>query len=196
MSRRAAGFSLIELLVVVSIVAIVILVTIPAFGSIRRQMAVRAASAELRTIFHFARSRAIARGRNCGLKFVEIGGEWKFALYDDGDRDGVRNDDIRRGIDKLVRAPRSVLPQSRIITIGLLGIPMKDPDGDRLRIDASPVAFNRSAICSFSPMGEATPGTIYLTDQRHNVWAVRVFGSTARVRMLRYDRGAERWLQQ
>lgn len=196
MTRRQTGFSLIELLTAISIVAIVLLVAIPAFGSMRRQMAVRAASAELRSIFHLARSRAIARGRNCGLKFLELDGEWKFALYDDGDRDGVRNDDINRGVDRIVRAPRSVFPQSRIVTIGLLGIPMRDPDGDRLRIDASPVAFNRSAICSFSPVGEATPGTIYLTDQGRNLWAVRVLGATARVRMLRYDRGAERWEQQ
>lgn len=196
MIRRQAGFSLIELLTVVSIIAIIALVSIPAFGSMRRQMAVRAASAQLRTIFQLARSRAIARGRNCGLKFVDVNGEWKFALYDDGDRDGVRNDDINRGVDTIVRAHQSVFPQSRIVTIGLLGIPMRDPDGDPLRIDASPVAFNRSAICSFSAVGEATPGTIYLTDQGRNLWAVRVLGATARVRMLRYDRGAHRWLQQ
>lgn len=196
MIRRQAGFSIIELITVVSIIAIVLLVSIPAFASMRRQMAVRAASAELRSIFHLARSRAIARGRNCGLKFLEIDGEWKFAIYDDGDRDGVRNDDIKKGVDTLFREPRSVFPHSRIVTIGLLGIPMKDPDGDKLRIDSSPVAFNRSAICSFSPIGEATPGTIYLTDQGRNLWAVRVLGVTARVRMLRYDRGTGRWSQQ
>lgn len=196
MTRRQTGFSLIELVAVVSIVAIIVLISIPAFGSMRRQMAVRAASAELRTIFHLARSRAIARGRNCGLKFLQVDGEWKFALYDDGDGDGVRNDDINRGVDKMARPPRSVFPQSRIVTIGLLDIPIRDPDGDRMRIDASPVAFNRSAICSFSPVGEATPGTIYITDQGRNLWAVRVLGATARVRMLRYDGGAQRWLQQ
>jgi type II secretion system protein H len=193
--RRRQGFSLVELVTVVAIIGIIALVAIPAFGSMRRKAAIRAASAELRTIFHLARSRAIARGRNCGLKFAQEQGEWKFALYDDGDRDGVRNDDISKGIDKLVRAPRPVF-QSRIVTIGLLGIPMRDPDGDKLRVDSSPVAFNKSAICSFSPVGEATPGTIYITDQGRDLWAVRVLGATARVRMLRYDRLASRWSQQ
>lgn len=196
MKRREAGMSLVELMAVVAIVALMVLVSIPAFGTMRRKIAVRAASSELRAVFRDARARAIARGRNCGLKFAQSGGEWKFALYEDGDGDGVRNDDIARNVDRLVRPPRPVFPQSRIVTIGLLGIPMRDPDGDRLRVNASPVAFNRSSICSFSPLGEATPGTIYITDQGRDLWAVRVFGSTARVRMLRYDRAAQRWRQQ
>ena len=195
MRTRQAGMTLMELVTVVAIIGLMVLVTIPAFGNMRRRMAVRAASAELRAVFHLARSRAIARGRNCGLKFLEADGEWKFAIYDDGDDDGVRNDDIARGVDKLWRPPRAVFPHSPIVTIGLLGIPMRDPDGDRLRVDSSPVAFNRSAICSFSPLGAATPGTIYITDHGRALWAVRVLGATARVRTLRYDRGSRRWVK-
>jgi prepilin-type N-terminal cleavage/methylation domain-containing protein len=194
-SRRESGMSLLELLTVIAIIGMILAVTIPAFGNIRRKMAIRAAAAELRTFFHLARSRAIARSTNCGLKFYQENGQWLIAMHDDGDRDGVRNDDINSGKDRRVRAPRGVLPPSSVVQIGLLDYAIKDPDGDLLPPSKSPVAFNKSAICSFSPMGEATPGTIYLTDSGRDLWAVRILGSTARVRMLRYDRQKARWVQ-
>lgn len=193
MFKRASGFSLIELMTVVAIVGLVVVVTIPAFGKMRRRAALLAATAELRSVFHLTRSRAIARNVNCGLKFTRVHGQWRFAVYEDGDRDGVRNDDIRKGTDRMVSGPRTVFRDSGIIDIGLLDIPIRDPDGDPLGPNKSPVAFNRSAICSFSPYGESTPGTIYLTDGGRDLWAVRVYGATAKMRVLRYDRGTRKW---
>ena len=193
MSRRSGGFSLLELLTVIAIVGLVVLVAVPAFGKMRRRAALVAATQELRSAFHLTRSRAIARGANCGMKFLLLGGRWHFAVYDDGDGDGVRNDDIKKGIDRLVRHPRTVFRQDGIVDIGLLDIPMKDPDGDPIKPGRSPVAFNKSAICSFSPIGESTPGTIYLTDGGRDLWAVRVYGATAKMRVLRYDRRTRKW---
>lgn len=197
MSRRnePAGYSLAEMLAVVAIIGLFILISLPAFGSIQRRFALRAATAEMRSIFHVARMRAIARGRHAGLKFIRVGNEWSFAVYDDGDGDGLRNDDIARNIDKLVAPPRPVLPESRAINIGLLGVTIKDPDGDDLTPSDSPVQFGRSLLCSFSPFGESTPGTIYITDRGRDLWAVRVYGATAKIRVTRYDRGTRKWVQ-
>lgn len=193
MSRRN-GYSLTEMLVAVAIAGLFVLVSLPALGNVQRRMALRAATAEIRSIFHVSRMRAIAQGRNTGLKFKRVGSEWTFATYDDGDGDGLRNDDIARRIDKLVEEPRVVLRESRAVTIGLLDRTIKDPDGARLRPRDSPVQFGRSLLCSFSPFGQATPGTIYLTD-RQNLWAVRVYGPTAKIRVLRWDDERRKWVQ-
>lgn len=195
MRTRPQGYSLVEMVIAVAIIGLVTAVSLPSFASLQRRSALRAASAELRSIFHLVRSRAIARNANSGLKFFQVAGVWVFGVYDDGDGDGVRNDDIARGIDRLAMAPRVVLPESTAIAIGLPGYSLRDPGGDRITASSSPVRFNRSSLCSFSPLGEATPGTIYLTDRAGELHAVRVYGATAKMRVLRYDRESRRWVQ-
>lgn len=191
--RDRNGYTLIELLTVIAIVGLFVGLTVPAFANMQRRAALRAAAGQLRAIFHLARSRALERGSNSGVKFFQAEGEWQYAIYDDGDGDGVRNDDIQRRIDRRVTMPRRALQETKTVTIGLLRRQIKDPDGDRLLPNASPIHFNRSAICSFTPLGESTPGTIYLTDRRDEIYAVRVFGATAKIRTLRYDAGSRTW---
>lgn len=191
MPTRRNGYSIMELLIVLAVIGLMAAVTLPNVQKMQRRMALRSAAGELRSMFHLVRMRAISRGTNTGLKFLLLGGQWHFATYEDGDRDGVRNDDIAKGIDKLIAPPRMVLSQSRLVTVGLLDVMVKDPDGDPVK---SPVAFNNSAICAFSPVGESTPGTIYLTDHDGDLWCVRVYGATGKIRTLRYDRGTKKWI--
>ncbi|MFZ2491891.1 MAG: GspH/FimT family pseudopilin [Thermoanaerobaculia bacterium] len=187
------GFTLIEMSATVSIIGLLVLVAVPSFSSLRRNAAARVAAKDLGAIFHLTRSRAIARGTNSGLKFVKLGGEWQFAVYDDGDRDGIRNDDITKRVDRLVVPHRPVFQQTDIATIGLPSYSIVDPDGDKLPPTRSPVVFGNSTICSFSPTGESSPGTIYVTNRRDELYAVRVYGNTAKIRVLRYDRASRKW---
>jgi type II secretory pathway pseudopilin PulG len=192
--KSDSGHSLLEVVVVLAIIGAVVLSAMPAFASIQRRSALRAASAEMRSIFHLARSRAIARGRNAGVRFVKIGPNWYFTIYDDGDGDGIRTEDISRGVDRPVGPPQLVFGASRIVSIGLPESTILDPDGDRLLPTASPVQFGRSAICSFSPLGQSSPGTVYLSDRDRGVYAVRVYGTTAKIRVLRYEPSTRKWM--
>ena len=188
------GVSLLELLTALFIVGLIVMTSFPAWMSMRRRSAVRLAASELRGIFQQTRSRALARANHCGVKFVQIGAEWHFALYDDGDRDGVRNDDIISGKDPRVAAPRIVMREAaRAARIELPNETIVDPDGDKLPPSKSPVQFNKSTICSFSPIGESTPGSIYLNDGNGTTYVVRVYGATGRIRVLRYDPLRRKW---
>jgi prepilin-type N-terminal cleavage/methylation domain-containing protein len=191
--QRKQGFTIAEMLVVVAILGMTAGMVTPAFVTINRHGAARAATSEIRSIFHFVRARAITRARHAGVKFTKSGGEWFYAVYDDGDGDGIRNDDITSGADTRLTAPKRVLLQARNAAIALPPISIKDPDGDPLTPASSPVQFNSSTICSFSPVGEATSGTIYLSDRVGEVWAVRVYGASGKIRLLRYDAGSRRW---
>jgi len=190
---RKNGFTLIELLIAIAIIGLVTAIAVPQWQSLRRRTAVRAAAAEIRAIFRAARSRAITRGSNAGVKFTRSGNDWQYAIYDDGDGDGIRNDDIQSGVDRRVTALRYACRGPELASIALLPSVKRDPDGDPILGGASPVQFNRSTICSFSPLGQATPGTIYLADSGDQEYAVRVLGGTARVRLLRYDAKRRRW---
>ena len=53
--------------------------------------------------------------------------------------------------------------------------------------------FGRSDLISFGPLGTASGGTLYLTDSRHRLYAVVLYGRTARVRVWRYDTREGRW---
>lgn len=190
---RNRGFSLTELLTALAIIGLFASMAMPAFLNYQRQTAVRTATAEIRAIFHLARSRAIARRRNSGLQFTTNGTHWQYAICDDGNGNGIRNEDLAKGIDRCIDVPRPVVRESNFATIGVPGDRIKDPDGDPLLPTSAPVQFGTSRICSFSPLGQSTAGTIYLTNRNRDLYAVRVYGTTAKIRVLRYDRGRAKW---
>jgi prepilin-type N-terminal cleavage/methylation domain-containing protein len=186
------GFSMAEVLAAVFIMGVVLAAAAPAFTTYRRHAAVRTAARELRSVFGLSRSRAVARGVNSGVKFFAANGEWSYATYDDGNHNGVRSDEIAKGIDRRISGPTRLIAHG-IARIGLPPEPLKNPDGDLLKPGSSPVVFNQSTLCSFSVDGSGTPGSIYLTDDAGELYVVRVFGATGKVRTLRYNRGSKKW---
>ncbi|HVR43311.1 MAG TPA: prepilin-type N-terminal cleavage/methylation domain-containing protein [Thermoanaerobaculia bacterium] len=194
MFRRRKGFALVEMLAVVAIVGLIVAVSVPAFGTIRRKAALRASVHEIRSVIRLGRSRAIARGEHSAIKFRKTGEVWTWALVDDLDGDGVRNDDILAGIDLVIGRYRDVLVASDEVAIALPSFPVRDPDTKKfLPANASPVRFNASTLCSFGPLGGGTSGSIFLTNRWDDVAMVRVSGATGRVRAILYDRGTETW---
>lgn len=191
---RSRGYTLAELLITLAIIGMFAAVAQPAWLSLHRLAGLRAAANEFTSIFRAARMRAITRGRSSGLKFIQQNGVWMYTLYDDGNGDGIRNADIKSGVDPQIAPPKRVLDSVRFVSVGLTSATNVDPDGDLLKATASPVQFGTSTICSFSPLGAATPGTIYLTDSSTGAWCVRVLGASGRVRMLRWS--GKKWVQQ
>jgi Tfp pilus assembly protein FimT len=191
--KRQTGFAFIDLIVVLAIVGIIVLCAIPAFAAYRRQSSVLAAAHEMRSLLRAVRSRAIAHDGNCGVKFVKTATNWTYTLYDDGNANGISNANITKGIEKRYFGPAVVMPSFRTASISLLPKTIRDPDGAKLLPSDPALQFGNSTICSFSPQGGGTPGTIYISDGISNLYCVRVFGATGRLRMLRYDSGKQKW---
>jgi len=191
--RHEHGHTLLELLAALVILGIMVCVAVPAFATYRRRNSIVVAARQLEGTLRFVRSRAITRSANSGMKFTGSGSVWTFAVYDDGDGDGVRNDDIRKGIDPIAVRAAPLMPQLQCARIGLLPYAIKDPDGASLPPTKSPVEFGTSTICSFSPIGTGTPGTIYVTTDIGDLYCIRVLGASGRVRILRYGASTKKW---
>jgi prepilin-type N-terminal cleavage/methylation domain-containing protein len=184
MQNKECGLTLVELIVVTAILGIMITMT-TVLGTASRGASLAAATSELRSVFHSVRMIAVARSCNVGLKFDQSDGVWTWAVYEDGDADGIRNDDIERGRDRLIQRPRRFEHRPSIIGVPKASVPDPLAPGKALG-DRSPVRFGNSTICSFSQNGEATNGSVVLTDG-DNAVIVQVSGSAARIGVLRWN---------
>lgn len=191
---RRAGFSAPELVLVLAVAASLTAAAAPGALAMRASLSVRSAAGEVRAALYHARAQAIARCRNVGVKFRKNGDRYEWALYVDGNGNGIRTAEITTGIDR----PLGIaIPWSRNdVSPGILkGVPVPDPGSPGRTLDKldDPIRFNSSDICSFSAVGESTPGSIYLWDGLDRMAVVRVFGRTAKVRTLYYRRGEKEW---
>lgn len=192
--RAPAGISSIELLLVLAIAAGLLCLFVPGALHLRAAIAVRSAAGQVQAAFFRARAQAIARGRLVGVKFRRNGPRHEWALYVDGNGNGVRNAEIASGVDR----PLGVFyPWDRndVLPGIIRGTPVPDPGNPRGTLDRpdDPIRFNASDICSFSPVGESTPGSVYLWDGRDRMAVVRVFGRSAKIRTLFHLRGEPGW---
>lgn len=197
MPTAERGYQLIELLIAMAISSLVLAFGIPPLLALAAGLRVELAAAEVASTFHVARAYAIRHDANVGLKFqIDADGTVSWALFRDGDGDGVLTADILSGDDP------EVLPRTRLAHLGRqirFGFPPgrapRDPGDPRRRLSDldDPIRFNRSDIAAFSPVGTATPGTVYVTDGMRHLSAARVFGRTGRIGCLVYDVVRERW---
>ena len=192
-----AGFHLVELAVATSLLLLIAALALPDLLRWSARLRVELAARELIGVLRLTRAEAIRRGVRVAVKFIEHdNGRVDYAIYADGDGDGVRNRDIESGVDPQVAPPHPPSALGARVGFGFPpGRPPRDP-GDprrRLRPPLDPIRFNRSNLASFNPLGESTPGSLYLTDHRHHLVVVRLFGRTGKVKLLRYDPATETW---
>ncbi|MDX1643339.1 MAG: prepilin-type N-terminal cleavage/methylation domain-containing protein [Thermoanaerobaculia bacterium] len=191
------GFSLIETVVVLSIAALLLTLGVPRLLTISRKLRVEMAAHELMGVLRTARSAAIRLDANVGVKFrVERSGRVTYALYRDGDGDGVRTADIEAGVDPAESPLRELVHLGAHVHFGFPQGPAPRDPGDprrRLRNLDDPIRFNRSDIASFNSLGGSTPGSLYVTDGLDHLAVVRLFGRTGKAKVLLYDRQREIW---
>lgn len=195
--RSRAGFTLLELLVTVTLAGILLLATVPSILEASRHLRLTTAAHEVARVLHLARSHAVRHSAHVGVRFTTdpASGAVSWTLYRDGDGDGVLSRDIATGRDAPVGpGSRMLVHFGRGVLLGFPAVrPLHDPAGERLSRFGDPIRFNRSDIASFGPTGTATPGTLYLTAGRDTLACVRVTSRTGRIRVMVRDPETGRW---
>jgi len=191
------GFQLVELCVVLALLGSLLTLGVPPLLRISADLRLRLAAEEMVGVLRSARSFAVRHNANVAVKFrTGKDGVVTFTLYRDGDDDGVLTRDIDKGVDPEVSPPRRLAHLGKGVGFGFPpGPPPTDPGSPGRQLDRleDPIRFNQSDLASFSPLGAATAGSVYLTDGRSRLTAVRVFNRTGKVRVLSYDPKERVW---
>jgi len=179
---RARGFSLVELVVVVGILLTMAAVALPAFRPMFAESHLVGAGQAFRTQFRLAASAAVRGNTYTAIRFEARGDDVWYAVYRDGNHNGVRATDIAAGRDILISGPFPLTGGAPTVRVAINpGVPAIPPD--RGLLSGDPIQFGRSEMLSFSPLGTATPGTFYLAGDSAQA-AVRVTPGSARVRLM------------
>jgi hypothetical protein len=185
-----AGYSLLELLFAAGFVVTVSGMAAPQLLSGLDDYRTAGAARYIAARMQRARMDAVMRSSEVAIQFTQAGSGYTYAAYRDGNRNGVRTRDIQSGADPPVGSAERLPDHFAAVDFGVqAGLPAVDggalPAGDPIRLGASNLA-------SFSSNGTATAGSVYVRG-RHAQYVVRIFGTTGKVRILKFDRAANQW---
>jgi len=185
------GYSLLEVLLVVSILGTIAAAAIPQLTTGLDEQRAAGAARFLSTRLHHVRMLAIARSADVAMRFTSDARGYAFAIYVDGNRNGLRTREIDDGVDVKIGEAERLPDNFRGVDFGALpGLPAVDPGGTPPGSD--PIRLGTSNLATFTPVGTATPGSLYVRGGRAQ-YVIRILGDTARTRVLRFDTRTNKW---
>jgi type II secretory pathway pseudopilin PulG len=190
--RSSRGYCLIELVAAAGISATVAAAAIPqlltSIDDARAVGAARYLSGRLAE----ARMEALTRCANVAIRFVQNGTAYEYTVYQDGNGNGVLSRDIQRGVDKPIHATERLPERFSGVEFGAMpGLPGADAGGTAPGTD--PIKLGSSNMVSFTALGTSSTGTLYLRGKGLAQYALVVFGTTAKTRILKYDPRNRLW---
>jgi len=130
-----------------------------------------------------ARASAVQRSAATAIRFDRDSRGVRFALYQDGNHNGVRSRDIELNIDREIEQYVRLSDLFPGVDFGL------SIDGQ----GADPIQLGGTTLLTFTPTGTATSGSLYVRGRNGPQYAVRVLGATGRTRLERYDEQQRAW---
>jgi prepilin-type N-terminal cleavage/methylation domain-containing protein len=186
------GYTLIELLFATGLIVVLSAVAVPPVLAQVEEVRAAAAVRYLTSRLQQARMEAITRSADVGWRFVADSTGISYAVYLDGNGNGIRTPDITAGIDRSIGGMERLSDRFAGVEFGVAAdLPAIDPGGTPPGDD--PIKLGVSNILTFTPLGTSSSGSLYLRGRRNAQYAIRVFGETGRIRVVRFDPGQQRW---
>ena len=155
---------------------------------------VRAAGAVryLTTKLQRARMEAVLRSTDVGLQFVATGSAYTVTAYRDGNDNGIRTRDIQRGVDPPIGSLERLPDLFPGVDFGARpGLPPVDPGGTPPGTD--PIRLGSGNILTFTSIGTASSGSLYVRGRRNSQYVIRIIGETGKTRVLKFDALLQEW---
>ena len=190
--RSTRGYSVIELTFVSGLIATLSGVAVPQVLAGVDEYRTAGAVRYLTTRLARVRMEAILRSVEVAVKFSQDAEGGSYAVYMDGNGDGVRTADIQTGTDPLLMTAEHLHDNFAGVVLDVpQGLP---PVESGSPTDGDPLKLGVSNLLSFSSLGTSSSGSVYVRGRRGAQYVVRAYGQTGRVRALKYDARNRRWI--
>lgn len=187
------GAALIELVPAIALAALVSATTIPVVAGTLEHERVRIAAHYVAARLMHAQLEALRRGASVALRVDVAASDASLQLFVDGNGNGVRTRDIEQGVDPPIGPADSIGAHASGVTLRVNQRVLDAGGSAWLEAGADPLRIGNTALISCSPTGSLTSGTLYISAARGPQAAVRITGTTGRVRVLGYDAASATW---
>jgi type II secretory pathway pseudopilin PulG len=187
------GAALIDIVVASAVCVILAAIAVPVVGGTLERERALVGAQYLAGQLQRARLESLKRAQSVAVRLEILSGRTQFRLFADGNGNGVLQKDIDKGTDPPLTGVEWLDDQARDISLRI-NQAIKDVAGTAtLGPGDDPLRIGNTALLTFSPVGSASSGTLYVAAQRGPQMAIRVFGATGRVRVLMFDAQARLW---
>lgn len=190
----ARGIALIDIVFAVALCLVMGAVAVPVIGGTLERERTVVGARYLAGHLQRARLDALKRARAVAVRLELVDDRTRLRLFADGNGNGVLQRDIDRGIDVALTPLEWLDDQVRDISLRINQRVTDVSSSATLEAGSDPLRIGNTSLVTFSPFGSATNGTLYLAASRGPQMAIRIFGATGRVRILRFDAQARQWL--
>lgn len=192
--RSARGAALIDVLAAASLSIILAGIAVPTIGGALDRERTIVGAQHLAGQLQRARLESLKRGTAVAVRLaISDDGRTETRLFVDRNGNGVAQRDIDRGVDRPLGAAAWLDEHAREVSLRINQAVDDISGSGQLAPGDDPLRIGSSAFVTFSPVGSATSGTMYVAARRGPQMAVRVFGATGRIRVLTFDARARQW---
>lgn len=190
--RRERGHSLIEVMFACGLIATMAGMAVPQMLASLDAMRTAGAARYFAARLQRTRMDAVARSAAVAVRFNRDAIGYGFAIYVDGNRNGVLTRDIQSGVDRQIAPLEHLRDSFSGVEFGTSpDLPPIDPGGTPPGAD--PIRLGASDLLTFTPRGTSTTGSVYIRGRRGDQYVIRIFGDTGKTRVLRFDPRARKW---